>query len=346
MIQPIETHEFLTLSKSFPVIDVRSPLEFMQGHIPGAHNLPLFDDDERKKIGTLYKQAGREAAILDGLGFAGNKLQNYVKQARKIAQGRKVLLHCWRGGMRSESMAWLLSLSGFEVNLLKGGYKAYRNYIRVAWNKKCDLRVLSGKTGTGKTEILDELAKLGHQVVDLEKSAHHKGSTFGAIGETPQPSNEQFENNLASLWMALDFSKPVWIEDESRFIGTVNIPEPLYQRMQESKTIRLEIPKNLRIQRLVKDYAGYSKELLVCSLLRIGKRLGGQHVKNAIEAIHNDDFETAIDIVLTYYDKTYTFDLSKKNSDNIILLESNTENAEMNAQLILKSLFENAILKN
>jgi tRNA 2-selenouridine synthase len=346
MIQPIDFHEFQILSKSFPVIDVRSPLEFAQGHIPGANNLPLFDDDERKKIGTLYKQAGREAAILDGLGFAGSKLQYFVKQARKIAPNRKLLLHCWRGGMRSESMAWLLSLSGFDAYLLKGGYKAYRNYIRTDWNKEGNLTVLSGKTGTGKTEILEELAKLGHQVLDLEKCAHHKGSAFGAMGETPQPTNEQFENNLAGLWMTFDFGKPVWIEDESRFIGKLSVPETLYQRMQESKTICLEIPKGLRIKRLVRDYANYPKDLLICSLHRIGKRLGGQHVKAAIEAIQNDDFETAIDRVLTYYDKTYTFDLSKKSTENILLIESDIENSVMNAQLILKSLFENVTVKN
>ncbi len=327
---------FLENAKTTPVIDVRSPGEYAEGHIPGTFNLPLFDNDERSIIGTLYKNSGKEAAVLEGLGIAGKKLQNFVKQARRIAPERKILVHCWRGGMRSESMAWLLSTAGFDVCLLQGGYKAWRKFIRDSWEKECRLIVLSGKTGSGKTEILRAIEAMGQQVLDLEKHANHKGSAFGAIGESPQPTNEQFENNLCDSWLKLDFTKPVWVEDESRFIGKVNIPERLYNLKQRSFSICIEMPVELRVERLIADYTRYPKELLLHSLNNLSRRLGGDKVKIAADAIENGDFATAIGIVLTYYDKTYTYDLEKKEGAEILMLNTQTSDANSIARQILE----------
>jgi tRNA 2-selenouridine synthase len=327
MIRIVDPAAFLELRHTLPAIDVRSPGEFSEGHIPKAVNMPLFDDEERSIVGTLYKNAGREAAILEGLGFAGKKMKDLVKQAWRIAPSRKVLVHCWRGGMRSESVAWLLSTAGFEVYLLQGGYKAYRKYIREEWARECQLVVLAGKTGAGKTEILQHIGQMGQQVLDLEKIACHKGSAFGAIGEKPQPTNEQFENNLADAWLSLDFLRPIWIEDESRFIGKVNIPEALFKRKQSSLTICVEMPVALRIDRLTKDYANYPKETLLQSLTNISRRIGGNMAKIAAEAIEKEDFFTAIAIVLTYYDKTYAFDLEKKEGAPIMVIETTTADA-------------------
>jgi tRNA 2-selenouridine synthase len=345
MIQIINADEWFSLQKNLPVIDVRSPGEFASGHIPGAVNLPLFDDEERKRVGIMYKNSGREAATYEGLSFAKIKLQDYVKQARRIAPGRKAVLHCWRGGMRSESMAWLLSLAGFDIFLLKDGYKAYKKYIRESWNRPLSLIVISGKTGSGKTEILQVIKQKDLQVLDLEKYAHHKGSAFGAIGEDPQPTNEQFENNLANQWLNFDDKKPVFTEDESRFIGTVNIPEPLYVKMQSALTLNIELSRSLRTERLIKDYASFPKEILIQSILKIDRRLGGQHVKTAIAAIENKDFETAIDIVLHYYDKTYTYDLQRKASNNITTIDTHTIDAFENAGRILEILAEMEMIK-
>ncbi|MBW6496917.1 MAG: tRNA 2-selenouridine(34) synthase MnmH, partial [Bacteroidales bacterium] len=296
MIQLVYISEFLSLRENLPVIDVRSPSEYAQAHIPGAVNLPLFDDEERRVVGTLYKKSGREPAIMEGLDFAGKKLKQFVKQARKMAPGRKVLLHCWRGGMRSESMAWLLNLAGFEVFLLKGGYKAYRRHVIDLWEKPASIMILSGKTGTGKTEILWEMQKGGQQILDLEKIAHHKGSAFGAIGESPQPTNEQFENDLGDAWMKLDHTKPIWLEDESPSIGSVFVPQKLYQQMSLATVARLEMSKPLRVKRLIIDYASYPKELLIASIKKIEKRLGGLQAKTSIQAIEQADFGTAIEI--------------------------------------------------
>jgi len=343
MIQTIGISEFLPLRKNLPVIDVRSPSEYAQAHIPGAVNLPLFDNEERRVVGTLYKKSGREAAIMEGLDFAGKKLKKVVKQARKMAPGRKVLLHCWRGGMRSESMAWLLNLAGFEVFLLKGGYKAYRRHVIDLWEKPASIMILSGKTGTGKTEILWEMQKAGQQILDLEKIAHHKGSAFGAIGESPQPTNEQFENELGDAWMKLDHTKPIWLEDESPSIGSIFIPVKLYQQMNLAKVARLEMSKPLRVKRLIKDYASYPKELLIGSIKKIEKRLGGLQAKKAIQAIEQDEFGTAIDIVLDYYDKAYTYDLGKRKPEQFLHLETDTDDAAENAKLVLEFIHANEI---
>lgn len=334
MIHVIDAAEFLELRKRYSVFDVRSPGEHAQGHIPRSINLPLFDDEERQRVGTLYKVSGRQAAILEGLGFVGAKLQELVKKARRFSIGNTVMVHCWRGGMRSESMAWLFSTAGFDVYLLRGGYKTYRRYIREQWERDCELKVVAGKTGSGKTDIIHHLASQGQQVLDLEKAAHHKGSAFGAFGEQAQPANEQFENDLSDLWHELDFSNPIWLEDESRFIGKVSIPEALYQKKQISKTLCIEVPRHLRIERLVKEYAFYPKEMIIGAITRITHRLGGQHAKAAIEAIKEDHFEVAVDIVLTYYDKTYSFDLQQK--PDVTLLPCNTADPGTIARMILQ----------
>ncbi len=342
MIHPIDAGEFSELRNSFPVIDVRSPGEFAQGHIPRATNLPLFDDEERHNIGILYKKSGRQAAVLEGLGYVGKKLQDLVKAARRIAPKNIVLIHCWRGGMRSESMAWLLSTAGFKVYLLQGGYKSYRRFIRESWERDCELLVLSGKTGTGKTHIIHRLAEKGQQILDLEGCANHKGSAFGAMGERPQPTNEQFENNLADLWYTLDPQKPIWIEDESRFIGKLNVPEALYQKKQQAITLCIDIPKEERIKHLAKEYASFPVPMLIDAVHKISRRLGGQHEKAAVTALEENNFEAAIDIVLNYYDKTYAFDLELKQT--VTYIQCSSADAEDNAQQILTHCIKNNLI--
>lgn len=336
MTHKAEPAVFLKMTQDYPILDVRSPAEFAAGHIPGAYNLPLFDDDERKVVGTLYKNSGREASILTGLDFVGPKMSGFLKQAWKIAPQRKLRIHCWRGGMRSESMAWLLSLACFEVHLLMRGYKAYRRFIREELSSDIPYLVLSGGTGSGKTEILKNLAKMDFQVLDLEGIARHKGSAFGAIGQQDQPTNEQFENELYEKWKTFDLKKPVWVEDESRAIGRVSIQEPLFLRLRKSKVIVLDMPPELRIQRLVAEYAGFPKEELIAGTNRILKNLGGDNAKKAIQAIENDDFVTAIGIVLFYYDKTYRFGIETRDSEQVSLLKTDTADTGINTLKVLE----------
>ncbi|HMG15159.1 MAG TPA: tRNA 2-selenouridine(34) synthase MnmH, partial [Saprospiraceae bacterium] len=244
------------------IIDVRSPIEFSSGHIPGAVNVPLFTDDERKIIGTTYIQVSPEKALLKGLDFVGPKMSGFLKQVKQL-KSSKLLIHCSRGGKRSESMAWLLGFGGYNISVLEGGYKAYRRYIIDAFiNKQLPLIVLGGKTGMNKSRILRELFKLGEQVIDLERLANHKGSAFGRLGEEPQPTVEQFENDLYEQINNLGAHKSIWIENESKSIGSVYIPLGLWHQMKSAPLINIEINADLRLKSLIEDYGNYNKENL------------------------------------------------------------------------------------
>ncbi len=335
MTEKLKVEAFLH-DYNWPIIDVRSPAEFALAHIPGAKNIPLLENNERAEVGILYKNSGRQAAILKGLEIIGPKMAGFVKKGLGISPSRKLRMHCWRGGMRSDSMAWLFSTAMFEVKILEGGYKNYRRFIREVLSSEVKYIVLSGTTGTGKTEILHALKEKGQQVIDLEGMAHHKGSSFGALGEKPQPSTEQFENDLYDAWKPLDKSKPIWLEDESRFIGKVSIPDPFFEKMRNCCVIRVDMPLELRVERLVKDYATFPKQGLVDATERITKRLGGQHAKRAVVSIENDDFKTAIEIVLHYYDKTYNYGLSKRNQEQVYHIPVDTTDATKNAEKVLE----------
>jgi len=216
-IKTVGIEEFMALRERLPVFDVRTPAEFAKGHIPGAFNLPLFSDEERRRVGIIYKQIGRESAILEGLEYVGPKMRRIVETVQSITGHKTLLLHCWRGGMRSSSVAWLLNTSGYEIFLLKGGYKAFRHYVLDSFEIPRDIIILSGHTGSGKTEILQALSRLGEQAIDLEKLACHKGSAFGSLGETPQPAQQEFENHLALFWRATDLPwTAIWSPSISR----------------------------------------------------------------------------------------------------------------------------------
>src|SRR6185437_273071 len=198
MIRRITFDEFFAMRDAVPAADVRSPAEFRQGHLPGAYSLPLFTDDERARVGTTYKKQGKEAAVLLGFKITGPRWTGFIHEAVRIAPGKKIALHCWRGGMRSSAMAWALDLYGFEVCLLQGGYKAYRRWVFRQFEKELSLLVLGGMTGSGKTRMLQQMGAMGEQVIDLEELARHQGSSYGTLGRMIQPTQEQFENELAA----------------------------------------------------------------------------------------------------------------------------------------------------
>jgi tRNA 2-selenouridine synthase len=306
--------DFLNQGKIIPIIDVRSPSEFLQGHIPGATNLPLFDDEERKIVGTTYVQIGKQEAIDIGVDIALPKTLSLVQQARKIAGSeRKLLVHCWRGGMRSASMAALFNLSGLHAITLNGGYKAYRRHIHDSFEKSAKLVVIGGLTGTGKSRILEMLKEQGEQVLDLEGIANHKGSAFGGIGRT-QNTNEQFENNLYEAWKYFDLNKHIFLEDESLKIGKNIIPEPIFKKMKETVLLEIEIPRQERLKRILAEYGQFSKEDLIESCSRVKKRLGLENFLKAETLITNGDIAGAANILLEYYDKTYYISMAKRTS--------------------------------
>lgn len=345
MIRRVNIEEFLATGRSLPIIDVRTPAEYARGHIPGAHNLPLFSNEERAVVGTIYKQKGPDEALLQGLDYVGPRMRTMVGEAGRLAPQQAVAVHCWRGGKRSDSLSWLLDFAGFDVQVLIGGYKTYRQYVLDYFNSNdFNILILGGHTGAGKTEVLHYLRSMGEQVVDLEGIAHHKGSAFGALGEIPQPSVEQFENDLVRAFQEVDPGRRIWLENESRSIGKVFIPEPLWDKMRSAVTINLAVTLPVRVERLVADYAGYPKTDLIDSFQRIRKRLGGQHLKAAIEALHADDFAAAAEIALRYYDKTYSYGLEQRDSQLVINLDVDQNDARQTARQVLALVREKELL--
>lgn len=308
-LQPVE---FLERAKLWPVIDVRSPKEFCQGHIPGAYNIPIFSDSEHATVGTTYSNKGSHSAILMGLEIIGPKLVELVTQARKAAPAGEVLVHCWRGGMRSEAMAWLLNFSGMKALVLEGGYRGYRRYIREKLSTGPSLRIIGGMTGSGKTEILHHLSASGEQVIDLEGLAHHKGSAFGWLGQEEQPTTEQFENDLANQWLSMNPSQPVWVEDESLNIGKVVIPDVFFQKMRSSPMYFINLSFGKRVGRLMQEYGSFDREGLQGIIMKISRRMGGDLAKIAIDSLIQGDVRKSIEIVLDYYDKTYHYSLERR----------------------------------
>ena len=340
MPKKLSIEEFLPLTDTLPLVDVRSPAEYAHAHIPGAVNIPLFDNEERKQVGIRYKQGGKENAVLLGLEYVGPKMAYFAKEARKLAKNKQIMVHCWRGGMRSASMAWLFETAGLKTFTLEGGYKAYRGFIRSQFSKPVTMFILGGYTGSGKTSVLQAIEKQGEQFLDIEGIAHHKGSVFGPLGQAEQPTNEQFENNLADAWRKFNFSKPVWVEDESRHLGRCGIPDPLFKQMREANVIKIIIPKEERVKRLVHEYGAFEKELLMEQLEKIRERLGGQFTNQAVEALNNGDLATVADLTLRYYDKAYEFGISKRNPNKVVKLELKKDDPEFNASAILKILNE------
>ncbi len=311
-VQSIPIEQFLQLAQQHPVLDVRSSGEYAHAHIPGAHSLPLFTDEERKDIGTSYKQQSREMAVKMGLDAFGPKMRKMVEETELLLKGgHTVLVHCWRGGMRSSAVAWLLDFYGFHVYLLEGGYKAYRQWAISHWQDGGAYRILSGYTGAGKTEILAAMQALGEPVIDLEGIAVHKGSAFGGLDRNPQPSQEMFENLLAMRIAALREAhdeKPIWIEDESQRIGDLNIPHELFRRWAQDdvQTLIIELSFEERLERITAEYGRLSTEGLIYAIVRIKKRLGPLETKTAIAHLVEGDIKACFRILLRYYDKHYS----------------------------------------
>lgn len=336
MIKPISINDFIGLTESIPLVDVRTPAEFVQGRIPGAFNIPIFTNEERVKVGTTYKQIGREEAILLGFDLTGNKWSGFIKEALEIAPAKKIAVHCWRGGMRSGSMAWAFDLYGFEVYLIQGGYKNYRRWSAEQFAKPYQLNVLGGMTGSGKTKILKEFYNQDEQIVDLEELAQHQGSSYGTMNNMVQPTQEQFENNLAFELNRLDPDKKIWVEDESLTIGKRCIPKPFWNQMRDAPLINLQVPLRQRIDFLVKEYGVLDPDFLIACTERIWKRLGPEQTKNAILAIRENRMADFISIVLIYYDKTYLTGLSKRNKDRILSVDIGSPDFKANAIHILE----------
>ena len=377
-IQKITIEEFLLLAKTNPVLDVRSPGEFTHAHIPNAYNLPLFNDEERAKVGTVYKQQSREEAIKIGLDFFGPNMKAVVEKVEAIVtryglgvsglnslkktnsttkksnnkvensqlinpqpvtpKPATILIHCWRGGMRSAAVAWLLDLYGFKVYTLIGGYKAYRNWALEQFAKEYNFKIIGGYTGSGKTLLLHAFAKENNSIVDLEGLANHKGSALGALGNPPQPTQEMFENLLAEKLSTINHqpSTTIYLEDESQRIGNLQIPIQLWYCMRKAPVYFVDIPFEERLNYLTDEYGIHPKEKLVNAIMRIQKRLGGLETKNAINFLLENNFKESFRILLHYYDKWYAKGLYNRENAEVLIknIPANLVNTEQNIELI------------
>lgn len=337
-IEKIHIESFLSLAKKIPVIDVRSPGEYDHAHIPGAYSLPLFTNEERAVVGTAYKQESREKAIKLGLDFFGPKMKSMIEEVEKICgskltgSSKSILLYCWRGGMRSGAVGWLLDVYGFKVYTLVGGYKKYRNYVLTSLINPFNFKILGGYTGSGKTEVLKELKKNREPIIDLENIAKHKGSAFGNIGMPKQPSQEMFENLVSEELRKLSYKQqqsdhyefdimhpPIWLEDESQRIGLVNIPNDLWKTMRNSHIYFLDIPFEERLKHITEEYGVLDKERIIEAISRIRERLGGLQAKNATQLLQEGNIVESFRILLKYYDKWYTKALHNREKINSLL---------------------------
>ena len=312
MAAAIASHEFLRAEG--PLVDVRAPAEFAQGHIPGARNLPLFSDAERAAVGTAYKQQGRPAAVQLGLELVGPKLAALgatLSAWQAEAGGAPLRLHCWRGGMRSGSVAWLAGTLELPVLLLEGGYKAYRRWVLEQLEQPWPIRLLGGRTGSGKTDLLLALEQRGVAVLDLEGLAHHRGSSFGNLGLPPQPSNEHYENRIAAVLDRRRRAPEIWVEAESVQVGRCRVPAGLWRQMQQAPLLEIRRPLEERLRQLVAVYGVQDPEELAEATRRIARRLGPQRTAAALEAIGRRDWSAACRQMLDYYDRCYDHELER-----------------------------------
>ena len=316
------------------LIDVRSPGEYYKGHMPNSINIPLFDNNERSIIGTIYKKEGRKKAVIEGLKFFEKNMELLldnlfmnIDSYKNISENNKdffIRIYCSRGGMRSHSIAWLLEKFKLNPITLNGGYKIYRKWVLDSFTKKLNIVIIGGKTGTGKTRLLSLLEKYKYQTIDLEGFACHRGSTFGGLGMKEQPSNEQFENIIAEKLNSFKCSNNIFVEAESANIGKCKIPHELFNQMKNSRRIEILRSESNRLDELIDTYSVFKKEELQESVLRIKKRLGPQRTKIALESINNEKWDLVCRSVLDYYDKCYEYE--KVGKTNIKLLDLTDKN--------------------
>ncbi|MFZ5754619.1 MAG: tRNA 2-selenouridine(34) synthase MnmH [Bacillota bacterium] len=295
-------------------IDLRSPCEYEEAHIPGALNLPLMEDDERAMVGTIYKQESPEKAVDRGFAIIAPKLPRLTQQLKQLTKERTLVLYCWRGGMRSKSLCQVLHILGIKHYRLIGGYKAFRHYVNDFFAKpfEKEIVVLHGLTGVGKTEILQHLIDASLPAIDLEGLANNRGSVFGHIGMRRPPSQKQFEGMLFCTCRKLQGFPRIAVECESRRIGSIFIPLSFFQAMQKGRKVLIYDSLENRITRLINTYldekSTFNEEQLAAAINNLKKRLGSAKVEQLLALLKTKDYHDVVEaLLLDYYDPLYKY---------------------------------------
>ena len=317
-VSNLDINNFLNQSRNNVLIDVRAPIEFFKGHISSAINIPLFEDIERAEIGTLYKQQGKDIAVSRGLEIVSPKMVSFVNEVKSLTKNKKVFVYCFRGGMRSNSFAWLMNTAGLDAKILRGGYKAFRNNVLKYIELEKKLILLGGNTGSGKTDVLKQLMLSQYQVIDLEGLANHKGSAFGSINEKKQNPQQIFENTLYEQFSNMNEELPIILEDESQSIGYNKIPHGLWLQMKKAIIIKLNIPFEVRVNKLVFDYTTVDINALKACVVKISQQLGTLNTKLCLQYLDNGNLADVARLSLLYYDKTYNYNYDKNTEQQII----------------------------
>ncbi|MEM1368986.1 MAG: tRNA 2-selenouridine(34) synthase MnmH [Cyanobacteria bacterium P01_H01_bin.15] len=297
------------------IIDVRSPGEFAEDHLPGAINLPVLNDSERALVGTTYKQVSPFEARKQGAAIVSKNIGAHLsKHFANKPKTYRPLIYCWRGGQRSNSLALILTQIGWPATLLEGGYKTYRQHVRESLEylpNEFTWLLIGGLTGSGKTYLLEQLAEAGEQVLDLEAIANHRGSLLGQVwadGLTPQPSQKWFESKILAHLKMFTPTRPVWVESESNKIGQVHIPPDLWQHLKGAHHVEIEVPLKERVDWLLRKYPHLVENptLLKTKLSALKERHGKQKLAEWADWIDSGDwFEFVEDILRSHYDPAY-----------------------------------------
>ncbi|ARV61189.1 tRNA 2-selenouridine(34) synthase MnmH [Nostocales cyanobacterium HT-58-2] len=337
------------------IIDVRSPSEFVEDHIPGAINLPVLNDAERAEVGTIYKQVCPFAARKIGAALVSKNISQHLTQ--HFADKEKnyhPLIYCWRGGQRSNSMALVLTQIGWRVTLLEGGYKTYRAYVREQLqylSEKFTYQILCGLTGSGKTHILHQMHKQGAQVLDLEALANHRGSLLGEEWEgtpSPQPSQKYFESLLLQQMQCLNPAEIVWIESESNKIGQVYLPPSLWEKMKQTSCVEIQLPIAARVQYLLQEYSHLTThpDILKAKLEKLKSRYGKEKLNEWYQLIDAGKWELFVqDMLQFHYDQTYSKSI-KRDFTKIERSLSIPDLSDSSLKALLKTLLANYVVVN
>jgi len=293
------------------MIDARSPHEYAEDHILGAVNLPVVNDEEFAEVGIQYKTDQHQAYLI-GAQYSLRNVSDHVKMlVSRYSSKDRLLVYCFRGGKRSRFWADTLRLIGFQVDVLEGGWKRYRAWVRAGLDTLAplvDIRMLAGATNCGKTRLLHALRAQGHQVLDLEGLAHHKGSLLGELPDDPQPTQKLFDGQLLDQLRRLDLSRPIWMEAESKKIGRLHLPDLLMERMRAAPVIHVQAPMAERVKVWREDYPHYAADpvAMVRKLQPLKPLVGGETLTNWMTLAERGDADTlAEDIMVRHYDPCY-----------------------------------------